>query len=214
MGIQHWGAFGGFQNQTGPLVGHWVNGQNVITAIPHPSQKPATTAQTNQRNKFKLVMAFQSRLTGLVRVGFQNAHEVKQSAFNAAFVYNYQNAVTGVAPNFAIDYSKFTFSKGKLSWPYYLEYLIDTPAVVKFKWQAYLSSGIGSPTDMVTIVLYSPDLDQFVSVVNAVPRSALGFSVTVPFEFSGKELHAWVSMVSADGKTTSNCVHMQDILVL
>jgi len=67
---------------------------------------------------------------------------------------------------------------------------------------------------MVTIVLYSPDLDQFVSVVNAVPRSALGFSVTVPFEFSGKELHAWVSMVSADGKTTSNCVHMQDILVL
>jgi hypothetical protein len=214
MGIQHWGAFGGFQNKTGALVGHYTNGQNVITAIPHPSQKPATTAQINQRAKFKTVVSFLSRLTGLVRVGFRNAHEAKQSAFNAAFVYNYQNAVIGVGPDFTLDFEKFMYSKGNLSEPYAPEYLTDVPAKIKFSWLDYLGTGIGAQTDMFTVVVYCPVLDQFVSLANAVSRSALTYTLQLPPPFSGKVVNAWVSMVSADGKLASNSISLPDITVL
>lgn len=214
MGIQHWGAFGGFQNKTGALVGHWTNGQNVITAIPHPSQKPASLAQTNHRAKFKMVVSFVSRLTGLVRVGFQNAHETKQSAFNAAFVYNYANAVTGVAPNFTLDFTKVMYSKGNLSSPYAPECLADVPMRITFSWLDYLGTGIGAPTDMLTVVVYCPVLDQFVTLANAVPRSALTYTLQLPPPFSGQVVNAWVSMVSADGKLASNSISLPEITVL
>ncbi|MBB5440109.1 hypothetical protein HDC92_003807, partial [Pedobacter sp. AK017] len=123
MGIQIWGAFGGFQKKTGALVGHWTNGQNVITAIPHPSQNPPTVAQLNMRAKFKTVVDFQRRLTPLIRIGYQNAHKEKQTAFNAAFVDNYAKAVAGIGPNYTIDYEKFAYSKGQLSKAYNAEIL-------------------------------------------------------------------------------------------
>jgi hypothetical protein len=214
MGIQHWGAFGGFQKKTGPLVGHWTNGQNVITAIPHPSQKPATTAQVNQRTKFKTVVSFLRRLTGLVRVGFQNAHEEKQSAFNAAFTYNYRNAITGVAPNFTINYAKFMFSKGTLSKPFQVGYTIDAVATIKFEWLAYLNTGIGDPTDRITIVVYSPVLDELVTVTNVVPRSALAYTFQLPLHFSTEEVQVWLSMNSANGKMSSDCAFLANVLLL
>lgn len=214
MGIQHWGAFGGFQNKTGPLVGHWTNGKNVITAIPHPSQKPASTSQANLRTKFKTLVGFLSRLTEFVRIGFQNAHGQHQSAFNAAFAYNYRNAIIGVAPNFTIDYAKFTYSKGTLSKPFHVGYTIDAVATIKFDWKAYLNTGIGKPTDMMTIVVYSPVLDEFVTIASVVPRSALAYTLLLPLHFSAETVQVWLSMTSADGKMASDCTFLANVLLL
>jgi hypothetical protein len=214
MGIQKWGAFGGFQKKTGALVGKWVNGQNVISAIPHPSQEPPTTPQLNVRAKFKTVVQFLSRISPLIKVGFQNAHEEKQTAFNAAFKYNYYEAVTGVAPNYTIDYPKLVYSKGRLSVPYNASVLVNVAGTVKFDWLATLSTGIGAVTDMATVMIYNPAKEQFVSLVGAAARSALTCNLLVPGDFSGDEVHAWISMVSADGKVTSNSTYLGEFLLL
>lgn len=208
MGIQHWGAFGGFQNQTGPLVGHWTNGQNVITAIPHPSQKPPSTGQLNAQAKFKTVVSFQRRLTPLIRVGYQNAHKEKQSAYNACFVDNYANAVTGIAPDYTIDYPEFVYSKGELSRAYSAEILTAVAATIQFSWLGTLATGIGGPTDMATLVVYNPTKGQFVTLVGAAARSALTYSLLVPGDFSGDECHCWISFVSADGKMASDSFYI------
>jgi hypothetical protein len=214
MGIQHWGAFGGFQRKTGALVGHWTNGQNVITAIPHPSQNPPTVPQLNARAKFKTVIDFSRRLTPLIRVGYQNAHKEKQSGFNAAFVDNYAKAVTGIAPAYVIDYPKFAYSKGQLSNGYNTEILTTVAATIKYSWLATLATGIGGPTDMATLVVYNPVKDQLVTLTNAAARSVLTYSLLVPGDFSGDDVHCWISFVSADGKMASDSFYVGEFTVV
>jgi hypothetical protein len=214
MVIQHWGAFGGFQNKTGALVGHYTNGQNVITAIPHPSQKPASIAQINQRAKFRTVVSFLRRMTGLIRVGFQDAHERKQNAFNAAFSYNYAAAVAGVAPNFTIDFPEFMYSKGNLSGAYAGNVLVAVAATIQFNWLATLATGIGALTDMATVVVYNEAKDQFVTLANAAARSALTYNLLVPGDFSGDDCHCYISFVAADGKTASDSLYLGPFTVL
>lgn len=214
MGIQHWGAFGGFQNQTGPLVGHWVNGQNVITAIPHPSQNPPSVAQLNMRAKFKTVVGFLRRLTPLIRVGYQNAHKETQTAFNACFVDNYANAVVGVAPDYLIDYPELVYSKGELSGAYNAEVETSVADTIRFSWLGTLATGIGALTDMATIVVYNPAKGQFVTMVGAAARSALTYSLLVPGDFSGDEVHCYISFVSADGKMASDSRYIGEFTVV
>lgn len=214
MGIQVWGAFGGFQRKTGALVGHWTNGQNVITAVPHPSQKPPSTAQLNQRAKFRLLVLFMSWISPIIRTGFQNAHEEKQSAFNAAFRVNYKNAITGVAPNFTIDYPEFAYSKGRLSGAYGVVVEASVVAQLEFNWLATLGTGIGGPTDMATIVVYNPAKDMFTSLVGAAARSALTYTLILPADFSGDMVHCYISFVSANGKLTSDSFYVAGLTVL
>lgn len=214
MGVQHWGAFGGFQGKAGALVGRWKDGKNVISAIPHPSQTPPTVAQINQRAKFKMLVSFLRRLTPLIRVGFQNAHKENQSEFNAAFVQNYANAIAGVAPNYVIDYPEFMYSKGFLSGAYAAAAVVDTPATIKLSWTAQLDTGEGLPTDMATIVVYNPVKNQFVRLIGAAARSALAFNLTVPPDFAGDACHVWMSMVSANGKLVSDSKYIDEVTIL
>lgn len=213
MGLQIWGAFGGFKGKTGALIGARVNGQNVIRPLPHPSQTPPSVAQLNQRAKFKTLVSFLRRLTPLIRVGFQNAHKEKQSEFNAAFVENY-DAITGVAPNYVIDYPQFMYSKGILSGAYNAIAAIDIPANIEITWTGQLATGIGLPTDLATIVAYNPSKGQFVRLVGAVPRSALNFNLAVPPDFAGDDCHVWISMVSADGKMASDSYYIGEFTIL
>lgn len=214
MGVQHWGAFGGFQGRAGALVGRWKDGKNVISAVPHPSQTPATVAQLNQRAKFGMLVRFLRRMTGLIRVGFENARDLGQTAFNAAFQENYYNAITGTAPNFSINYPALVYSKGILSGAYNAAVVIDTAATVKLSWTAQLATGIGAPTDMATVVVYNVDKGQFVTLANAAARSALAYNLAVPPDFAGDSCHVYISMVRADGKLTSDSLYIGEFTIL
>jgi len=215
MGIQLWGAFGGFQKKTGPLVGRWRDGQNVITAIPHPSQEPASEGQLNYRAKFKLVVSWLSWMTPIVRVGFQNAHEEKRTAFNAAFMYNYENAITGTtAANFTIDYSKVVVAKGNLSNASDPVMATTVDAQLDFSWDALIANGVGAVTDKATFVVYNPSKQLFVTAVGAAPRSALTYDMGLPSSFSGDTVYVWMFMVAADGKTNSSSFNFGSTVVM
>nr|WP_068892134.1 DUF6266 family protein [Pedobacter panaciterrae] len=214
MGIQLWGAFGGFQKKTGALVGRWLKGQNVITAIPHPSKKPPTEAQLNQRAKFRMLVSFLRPLSQLVKVGFKDAHVEKQSAWNAAYVYNYKRAITETGSVITMNYSKVVYSLGLLSPPFnaYAMTSAEEPGIIEFAWDAY--AGNGAPTDMITAMIYSEPLDRFVILTNAAARSALTFNLPVPPDFSGQQVYCYLSFVSANGKSTSNSVYLGRVLVM
>jgi hypothetical protein len=212
MGIQLWGAFGGFQKKTGALVGRWLNGQNVITAIPHPSKKPPTEAQLNQRAKFGMLVSFLRPISQIIKVGFKDAHAEKQSAWNAAFVHNFKRAITGTGP-FTIDYPKMVYSMGILSPVYDPELVVDRPEIITFNWNGF-TSGSGAATDMATFVVYSPIIDRYVCLTNAVPRSALTFELLMPPDYKGHEVYCYMSFVSANGKLTSNSSYLGKMPVL
>ena len=204
MGIQVWGLLGGFQNKVGPAVGHYTNGQNVVTAMPHPSQKPPSLGQLTQRLRFKTVVSFLGWITPIIRVGFENERKEKQSAFNAAFAYNYANALSGTYPNFVMDYPEMMYSRGRLSGPYTPEMETTVVAELTFNWLGNIKNGLGAPTDMATFVVYNPLKDEFETMVNAAPRSALTYTMLLPADYSGDTVQVYMSFVSADGKMTSN----------
>jgi hypothetical protein len=214
MGIQIWGAFGGFQKKTGALVGHWLKGQNVITAIPHPSQKPPTQAQLDQRAKFKLIVSWLSWINALVKTGFAEARKEKQSPMNAAVAYNYANAITGVSPNFTIDYAKAAYSKGRLSPAYNPSVSTSVADEITFDWSADFNTGFGAATDLATLVAYNPDKNRFVYLSAAAARSALTFTLDMPADFAGDLVYCYISFVSANGKMLSDSTYIGVVTML
>jgi hypothetical protein len=208
MGIQKWGAFGGFQKKTGALVGKWVKGQNVISAIPHATEIPPTESQLLVRNKFGTLVKWLGWVSPILRVGFQNAHEEKQSAFNAAFVYNYHHALilTGGIPT--IDYAKVMLANGRLSNGYMLTLAVTEDAQLNLSWGAGIANGIGAPTDKLTIAVYNPAKQEFTSIVGGPLRSALSYDMELPGNWSGDTVYPYVFFVSADGKLNSNSLYL------
>jgi len=213
MGIQKWGAFGGFQKKTGALVGKWVNGQNVISAVPHASENPPTEGQLLSRQRFRLLIKWQALISPILRVGFQNAHDERQSAFNAAFMYNYRNALAMSMDVPTLDFAKIMLGSGRLSNGYMMALATTEDAQLDFSWGAGIANGIGAATDKLTIVVYNPAKQEFASMVGAVARSVLSYDMELPANWSGDTVHPYVFFVSLNGKVNSNSLYLGSTVV-
>lgn len=212
MGIQHLGAFGGFQGKAGALVGHRVNGQNVITGIPFPSQVAPTQLQLDVRTKFSVMVNFLRPINVLLRAGFSQVKKETESGFNAAFRTNYRT-IGNVAP-FAIDYSEVLLSKGGLSMADDLTAAAVVVCQITFTWTDLIYMDAGSPTDKATFVVYCPVRDKYLVMTAIVARSVKTFTITLPNDFSGEEVHTWTTMISADGKKVSDSVYLGPLPIL
>lgn len=214
MGRAIWGTSGGFQGKNGANVGRWVGGQNIVGPLPHPSLTPATVPQLNQRAKFTLMIKFLSWISPILRTGFQNDHKEKQSAFNAAFIYNYRNGITGTsAANYTIDYPNLMFSVGRLSKPDNLVMATTVDAQLDFSWGPYFQQDFGGPTDQATFVVYNPSKGDFVTRVGVALRSALSYDLVLPANFSQDTVYVYMSFVSASGRVVSDSVFVGSTVV-
>jgi len=212
MGIQDKGAFGGFRNKTGPLVGHIVNGQNVITSVPAKSSKPATAKQLDQRRKFGLVTSFLSWISGLIDKGFQE-REQRQSPMNKAVQYNLLNAVTGVSPDFTINFARLKFSVGKCPLPSNMGAEGMPGAKINFVWGISYESKYGKDTDLVSLMVYNAEKDRFVVLENAAGRTELGFVLQLPADFVGDTVHCYLNFISVTGQVVSNSEYLGELIV-
>lgn len=203
MGRALWGTSGGFQGKNGANIGRWVGGQNIVGPLPHPSLKPATTGQLNVRAKFGLITSFLGMISPLIKIGFDEEREAKESAFSAAVSYNYRYGITGTAPAYVIDYPEILFSKGPVENPISVTMATTLDAQLDLSWTAY--AGVkAQPDDMVTFVVYNPSKQLFVVMKDAAERSALSYDLVLPGEFSEDNVHVYLLMMSANGKQVSN----------
>lgn len=195
MGIIKNGILGGFRNKVGSVVGAFWRDLNVIKALPKASGKPPTQAQVEQRTKFGLVTGFLSSMSDLIDGGYMKGSST--SPMNEAVAYHLKNAVTGVAPNFALDYTKLKFSVGKLSIP--STYSVDVTAAgkVDFNWSADgADHKYKDATDVINVLAYNPTKHQFVSLMAAATRSAQTFVLQMPLDFVGDSVHCFFSFSS------------------
>lgn len=216
MGIIRQGILGGFRNKTGSVVGAYWRKLNVIRGLPRKSSKPPTQAQLNQQFKFGLVTGFLSWIRDLIDVGFKSVAGSSVSPMNYAVAYHLKNAITGVAPNFMINYSKILFSKGKLELPGDAEVSSLPSTELTFNWDT------GGPddkyidaTDTMSILLYNPTLDRFVKLSNAAFRSAGTFTLNVPPTFATHEVHCYISFNSTKTKfLASNSLYLGAVIII
>ena len=196
MGIIEKGMFGAFRKKTGNLVGARWRKVDVIRSVPRKSTKPPTQAQIDQHLRFALIISFFSRISNLIDAYFGKGDSTP-TQMNLAVSYRLKEAVTGVAPDFTIDYTRIRFSMGNLSLPDNMAADAVTAGKVDFTWDDDgLDDKRKDATDMVNVLIYNPTKDKFVIRMKAAPRSAKTYSLQLPPNFSGDSVHTFISFTS------------------
>lgn len=216
MGIIRQGILGGFRNKTGSVVGAYWRKLDVIRGMPRKSSKPPTQGQLNQQIKFALVTGFLSWLSNLIDKGFKGKASSSASAMNLAVAYNLKYAVTGVSPNFSIDYPKLMFNRGRLELPEDAGVTSEVGAELTFDWQP------GGPdekfmdaTDRISILVYDAVEAKFVKAVEVAPRSAGTYTLSVPVTFVTHSVHCYISFSSVKTKNlVSNSLYIGNVTVI
>lgn len=199
--------------RVGNHVGRKVKGENILSMRPSKSNKAATELQLIQRAKFGFLTSWLAEIGTVINLGFKN-YDADMSARNACMSYNWaQGAVTGVAPNFTIDYPKLRLSSGMLMKPYLPNVATGSGISVEFAWELNIGSGNAKATDKFSFVVYDPILKEYAFVMGIAMRSALSYEMMLPADFSGHNVQAWVVVASEDGKLVSDSVHLGPVAV-
>ena len=212
MGFLTGGPYYDLIGRTGNNVGRRRKGKNVFSMRPAKSSKQPTVLQLDQRTKFGLATSWMSNALSVIQIGYQH-YQVNGSSMNSAVKDALDLAITGVSPNFTLDYQKVLLSKGPLLKARNLTFLSTVPDELSISWDASVGSGLSSPSDKLVVFVFSANEWLFVELIGPVTRSALTYNLSLPSEFSGNTAHIWISFVSADGKTVSKSQHKSMSLV-
>jgi hypothetical protein len=178
-----------------------------LKSQPSTKKRTPTADQLDQQHRFSVVLNFIQTIVGLVQLTFKK-YAVKMSEYNAAFSYNYHNALTGTSPDYTIDFSKALVSRGDLL-------NATAPAAtltgntVFFTWTDNSGLGKAASTDKAIFVVFCPNLNLSLYGGNA-DRSAGAGSLDVS-AFAGETLHAWITFLSEDGADAANSIYTGEL---
>jgi len=214
MGTYKKGILGFIRGRVGNVVGAVWNGIHYLKSLPDvsPDRKP-TAAQLNQQLIFALVVGFLRPLKVLLNIGYQTFTK-GTTPVNAATGYHLKHAITGVSPNYVIDYPKVVFSVGNLEEPQMAGVTTGGTAKIDFDWAGLVNADEGAATDRATFLVYNPTLKKYVSVRDVAARSSMAFSLTVPAAWIGHDVHCYMAFTSLDGKKVSNSVYVGGMPVI
>ncbi|HET6558696.1 MAG TPA: DUF6266 family protein [Prolixibacteraceae bacterium] len=192
MGTINQGITGGFSGKVGTVIGSNWNGVDIMRGLPSHMTNPRTERQQNQRAKVALIVQFLSPLKALLREGFKKRGQ-RMSPFNAAMSYNLTHAVTGISPDFEIDYSKVMISQGKLPTALNPEVISPATGQVEFRWEDNSSDFGAMPGDRAVLVVVDPEKGKVVTEMGGNLRSAGSHVVTLPPDFEGAEVQCYIA---------------------
>ncbi|MES2457507.1 MAG: DUF6266 family protein [Bacteroidota bacterium] len=208
MGFLKGGPFYHMVGKVGNNVGRVVDGKNVLSIAPASGNRTPSVAQLIVQQKLTLITSWVSEISEFIRIGFEDRPS-GMSAWNAAVSYNIQNAITGAAPNFTIDYPKVLFSDGKLARAKSMAMATTEDAQLDFSWSATIPSlKKGAATDKLVLIVYNPAKKEWEVSVGAATRAALTYDLLLPADWSGDSVQVWTSFMSADEKMVSTTVSL------
>ena len=212
MGKINQGILGGFSGQVGNVIGANWKGIDYMRIKPANVANPRTEAQVDQRSKFSTVLQFLQPLKGFIKVGFRG-YAIKMTEFNSAMSYNLNNAVVGTYPDFLVDFTNSLVSRGGLTGA--LNPTVESIAVgqINFAWVDNTVDGNARATDKAMVLAYNPSKKEAVYVTDGVDRSVANQTLTVPDQYSGDEVHAFIAFISEDGKEVANSKYIGSVVV-
>ena len=212
MGTISKGILGGFSGKVGTVVGANWRGMDVIRSVPKKIQRTPTESQMIQRLKFALVTQFLAPVGPLTRSWYGQPSGVK-SRRNLAVSYHIKEAVTGVNPDFMMDYVKVIMTKGELPSVQEPDVVPAAGALLGCSWEDNSDQGLANPDDLFLIVIYNETRKLF-DYQHTAARSALSFNMQLPATWTGEEVQCWVSFISADEKKQANSIYMGAMVLL
>lgn len=212
MGILKSGILGPFRNKVGPAIGRRHRGQNVLSALPHTSNKPFNADQLESQSKFGLLSSFLSDIDLLINTGFK-AFTKRNSPVNEAFSYNYDHAFVKEGDGFVIDYPKIVYSRGHIVTPESPQIFLE-PESITINWLPQNQSAYCQFTDMASFLVYNPAKKLSAIFLNRTNRYAQGYTMNMPKDFIGDTVHCYMNFNSGNGKKTGDSMYVAEVIVI
>lgn len=212
MGKISQGVLGGFSGKIGNVIGGSWKGIDYMRIKPTSVANPRTEGQVDQRTKFTAALQFLQPMRDFIKVGYK-AHANKMTEFNSAMSYILNNAVTGISPDFAVDYASALISRGSLPGSLNAAVSSAAPGEVTVTWADNTLNGSASATDKSLILLFNAGKVEAIFTLSGAARSAGTQALVVPDNYTGDQLQAFISFQSADGSLVSNSTYIGSVLV-
>jgi hypothetical protein len=209
MGILRGGVFGPVQGRTGPLVGRVVRKQNVVSALPHKSALPGSTAVSVQQLKFAAVSSLINQLLPLISLGF--AYDLKRGALRAAMRHNFRQILSVDNGAVFIDYPKLVLGRGRVAGLNAPSVRLADSGAVVFRWTADVQQEYCRDLDRVCVLIYNASKREPLITTEEALRHDLLCAVDLPADFADDDLYAYILMVSWNGKWASDSMYLGKI---
>ena len=213
MGTFKKGILGGFSGKVGTVIGATWRGLDVMRSLPKKSNSNPTLLQLDQRQKFKAMADFLSPLKGVFSTYYGSASGTS-SRVNNAMSYHLKAAVSGLSPNFVIDYDKVVISKGEVIGS--KDGAIAAPATgtLTVTWSDNSGQVLAEPDDLLLLVLYNVEKAQFMVLEGAATRDLETLDVSLPSDYTGDTLHAWMSFSSSNLKKAASSIYLGTVTAI
>jgi hypothetical protein len=199
MGKINQGILGGFSGKVGNVIGGNWKGIDYMRVKPASVANPRTEGQVDQRSKFSTVLQFLQPLKGFIKVGFRG-YAIKMTEFNSAMSYNLNNAVIGSYPDFSVDFANALLSRGGLTGALNASAGSELAGSVQFAWADNTIDGNARATDKAMVLIYNQNKKEAVYLTDGAVRTTESQTLTVPDQYSGDTVHAFIAFISEDGK--------------
>jgi hypothetical protein len=204
------GILGPVSGSVGTIVGaSWKDIDYIRSKSTKPKGDPSPLQLDNQ-HKFSAVINFTSTMTELLNQTFTK-YAVGMSESNAAFAYNYNNAITGTSPDYSIDYAKALVSHGDLLNATGTAASV-TNKTVHFTWTDNSGLGMANGTDKAVVVAYCKNYNLTVYSIGSAMRSAKAATLDVS-NFAGFTVETWIAFLSDDGSMASDSIYTGELTV-
>ena len=213
MGTIKGGVLGGFNGKVGAVVGsHW-KGKAIMRGKSTAKRAKSSALQLEQQAKFTLMVNFLQAIADFLNFSYKKA-AIQMSGFNKAISANIQLVIAGVYPDFSIDYPKVQLSKGSLPHVASPTAASTVAGKVAFAWtdNSKVTQGALS-SDMVYVAAYNEEQKHWIINDAAAARNAGTFILDVT-GYSGKPLHTYMGLLSAEGKKASASIYTGAVTVL
>jgi len=211
------GILGGVSGLVGTVVGATFRTLDIIRSRPKKSGKTPVQSQIDQRSKFALITALMSRIKLFVDEGFKPKSKYL-SPVNTAVQYNLNNAITGVSPDFRIDFAKLLISNGNLASVVDYDLVAAAEGNVTVTWNTD-DRDFGPDEkairakDSARLVLYNEDADAFM-LTGYIMRSVGRIETRAPRASAGNVVHAFLFFVAEDHKSASTSEYLGSAIML
>jgi hypothetical protein len=188
-------------------------GKNTMRSKPIEVRNPKTQLQREQRAKFSLMVELARKFLDFIRLGFKQA-AVGMSQFNAFMQSNILDVITGVYPNYAIDYTKLVVTKGTLTGADDATANAVAGHKVTITWTDNTGTGDALATDKAMLLILNKDSKKVVQDVTTKTRLNATADLTVPASWVGHEVHAYISFINEAGNRTADSVYIGSVMIL
>lgn len=210
MGTFEKGILGGFSGKVGTVIGGNWKGIDYMRSKSSKRNFTPSQKQLEQQLKFALMMRFLQPMAGLLAESFHD-FAIRKTGINAAFAYNFKEAITGVFPDYAIDYSKALVSRGNLPNVLGPAVISGAGSILTWSWTDNLST-TADPNDKAILVAFCPSTKQAIFSTATGKRSDLTADLNV-LTFSGKQVETYIGFLSAETDNASNSIFTGEVLV-